>query len=365
MTEFPLSYNEIDAEAITQVLRAFGGKPHEEIVSEVESRLSKLSGSPYALALQSGTAALHLALKVAGVKSGDFVIVPSFAYVATASPVKYLGAHPIFIDSELDSWNMDPKQARKAMEELRREGKRVSAMVVVHNYGMPARMDALLEIGKEFNIPLIEDAAESFGSAYRGKWTGTLGDLGVYSFNSNKGVTAFGGGAMLARREEHMSRARYLAMHARSAVPSYEHGEIGFNYRMSPLTAAYLLSQLREVQELFQRRRNVFESYRLFGERQGLIFQMGTEPCDFQPWIPAFLLPRSVHPGEVLKVLAKNGIEGRRLWKPLHEQSVFQGSRYFGETVAAQLFDRGICASVGKNKVAPEEFVPKVLDLCK
>ncbi len=347
MTRTPLSYNEIDADGLSAVLKSYQGRDHQEIVHDFEQRLGTEVGCSNVTAVQSGTAAMHLALRVVGVQPGDFVIAPTFAYVASVSPILYLGAHPVLIDSEELTWNMDPVLLEQGITQICSLGKKVGAIVVVHNYGMPARMDLILPIAKKWGIPLIEDAAESFGSRFRGKWTGTLGDVGVLSFNSNKGVTAFGGGALVSGNPDIIDKARYLASHARSAVQYYQHEEVGHNYRMSPLIAAYGLLQLTRMAELLRLRKEIYEHYRSLGEKFGLRFQAAGPEVDFQPWLPACILPQDVHPGEVLERLARANIEGRRQWKPMHHQPLFKDALAFGGTVAEKLFDQGLCLPSG------------------
>jgi len=343
----PLSYNEINPDSLSRVLKSYAGRHHEEIVRDLEQKLSTVTGSPNVLAVSSGTSAMHLALQVAGVRQGDYVIAPTFAYVASISPAAYLGAKLLLVDSETETWNIDPVLVREALEKLSREKKRAGAIVVVHNYGVPAQLDQLVSLAREFNVPIVEDAAESFGSTWRGKWTGTIGDVGIYSFNSNKTITGFGGGALVSSKKDWVEKARYLAAHARSEVPYYQHEELGYNYRMSPLTAACVLCQLETMETLMSRRREVQASYRSLGGKMGLKFQ--TVPADAvcQPWLPACLLPGGGDAGEALERLTINGIEGRRLWKPMHQQPALQGFEVIGGAVSARFFDTGICLPVG------------------
>lgn len=329
---------------------------------EFENQLSRKTEASHVLAVQSGTAAMHLALQVAGVKSGDVVIAPTFAYVATISPATYLGARLMLVDSELETWNMDPSLTKEAIKGELAKGNRVAAIIVVHNYGMPARMDELVTLSKEFNVPIIEDAAESFGSRYNGKWTGTLSDIGVFSFNSNKSVTAFGGGALVSSRKEWIDHARYLSAHARSDVPYYLHEEVGYNYRMSPLAAAYGLYQLENAAALLKHRKELCDLYHQLGESHGFSFQRNSPDVDFQPWLAACLLPDGLDPALVLERLRKEGIEGRRLWKPMHTQPAFKKLTIVEGQAAELLFDRGICLPAGSSDGYPPQ-VSRVIDL--
>ena len=198
MNRIPLSYNEIDSAGLHRILKSYEGRDHHQLIVDFENRIAALAGVPHVAALQSGTAALHLALKVVGVSAGDCVMVPTFTYVATVSPVTYLGAQPVLIDSERVTWNMDPQLLDQGLSNALNAGKKVGAIIVVHNYGLPAQMASILAISKKWNIPVIEDAAESFGSKIDGRWTGTLADIGIFSFNNNKTITSFGGGALIS-----------------------------------------------------------------------------------------------------------------------------------------------------------------------
>lgn len=347
MNRFPLSYNEIDVDGLISVLNAYKGRDHQEIIHDLERQLSDLVGCPNIAAVQSGTSALHLALQCVGVKPGDYVIAPTFAYVASVSPIAYLGAHPVLVDCEELTWNIDPALVEVALKKLSSEGRRIGAVIVVHNYGVPAGMDKLLSLSKQYNVPLVEDAAESFGSKVNDKWTGTLGDVGVFSFNNNKTITGFGGGAVVSSSRAIIDRARFLGSHARSEVPYYHHEEVGYNYRMSPLTAACVLSQLKRLPELFKHRSEIAEAYHIAGSRIGLSFQKPDNELHVQPWIPACILQNGVSPDALLNRLSSRGYEGRRLWNPLHSQPAFYGSIVFGGTVAERLFHQGICLPVG------------------
>lgn len=362
MITVPLSYNEINPDTLSRVLKSYAGRHHEEIVKDLEQKLSVVTGSPNVLAVSSGTSAMHLALQVAGVRAGDHVIAPTFAYVATVSPAIYLGARLVLVDSETTTWNIDPVLVRRAMEKLNREGKRVGAVVLVHNYGVPADMDELTAIGREFNVPVIEDAAESFGSTWRNQWTGTIGDIGVYSFNSNKTITGFGGGALVSSNADWIMKARYLSAHARSDVPHYQHEAIGYNYRMSPLTAACVLSQLESLDYLLERRRSIEQSYRALGEEIGLVFQSYAPQSTVQPWLPACMLPAGRDARKALERLIINGIEGRRLWNPMHAQPAFAGQEVIDGKESERFFQSGICLPAGSSPGSPPDF-RAILDL--
>lgn len=352
----PLSYHDVGVEALAAKLRNYQGRHHEEIVRDLERQIGVLTSCPHVAAVQSGTAAMHLALLAADVSPGDVVFAPTFAYVASVSPAVYVGAELVFIDSEASTWNLDPVLLEQAISIKMKEGKRIGAIIVVHNYGMPAQMNEILALARQFNIPVIEDAAEAFGSTWQGKWTGTLGKIGVYSFNSNKTITGFGGGMVVAKDKDLIARVHYLAAHARSDVPYYQHDEVGFNYRMSPLNAAYILTQLDRRAGLFSDRLRSYEAYRKLGEAKGFGFQKLPDRADFQPWITACRLPAGVEPGKALDELLANGLEGRRLWKPMHTQPAFSKYKVFGGSVAQTLFEEGLCLPSGSSEGNSPDF---------
>ena len=238
--------------------------PH---VDGFEKDLSTFTGSKHAAALSSGTAAIHLALIMLDVKAGDEVICQSFTFSASANPIVYQGATPVFIDSEKETWNMSPVYLRTAIEERIQKGKKPKAIIPVHLYGMPCKMEAIMAIANEFDIPVIEDAAEALGSTLHGKACGTFGDIGILSFNGNKIITTSGGGALISDNENYISKARFLATQARDAAPHYQHSHIGYNYRMSNVCAAIGLGQLEVLQQRVEQRRANYSFYLRHGTR--------------------------------------------------------------------------------------------------
>lgn len=236
--KIPLSYNPIPTEALVNVLDAYKDKHHQTIIDDFEKEICTITGSSYAVALNSGTSAIHLGLKLLGVGKGDIVICPTFTYIASVNPVLYLGAEPVFVDCELQTWCMDPGLLEEALSDLERKGKKPKAIVVVYAYGMPGRIDALVAIAKRYDVPILEDAAEALGSTSQGRHMGTIGDVGIISFNNNKIVTTYGGGALLVKTKAEYNKVLFWATQAREDKPYYEHNEIGFNYRMGPLNAA-------------------------------------------------------------------------------------------------------------------------------
>jgi dTDP-4-amino-4,6-dideoxygalactose transaminase len=356
----PLSYSTIDAESLMAVLKKFEGKPHEEVVTAFESKLSEITGSPFAVALNSGTSALHLALKILGVSTGDLVPVSTFTYVGSVSPILYLGAHPVFIDSENETWNMDSSLLETCLEELADKGQLPKAIIVVHSYGMPAKMEELLAVSKRFGVPIIEDAAEALGAKYKGKPAGTLADIGVLSFNSNKTITSFGGGALLLKTKEQFNKVKFLAGHSRESRPYYEHLEIGYNYRMSPLNAAYGLSQLGSIDEKIKQRRATFEYYKTHLHPLGFFFLDEPNGLFSSRWLSTVLLKPDMNPLKVLAKLADAGIETRPLWNPMHCQPAFIGEKAYLNGLAERLFKDGLCLP---SVVRRQNFQSEVCDL--
>ena len=305
-------------------------------------------------ALSAGTAALHLALIECGVGYGDEVICQSMTFSASANPIAYQGAIPIFVDSEPDTWNMCPNHLREAIRDRFSKGKKPKAIVVVHLYGMPAKMDEIQAIAKEFDIPLIEDAAEALGSTYKGKACGTFGRFGVLSFNGNKIITTSGGGALVCHSEEDKAKAVFLSTQARDDAPHYQHSEIGYNYRMSNIAAGIGRGQMEVLDDRVAARRKMHQFYvDLFEEIKGV--QVCSEPSDAyfsNHWLSAIVVdPVSVGKTreDLRHAFLADNIESRPLWKPMHLQPVFADSPYYGERVGEILFDNGLCLPSGSN----------------
>jgi dTDP-4-amino-4,6-dideoxygalactose transaminase len=325
--------------------------PH---VDGFESELCALTGRSKALALSSGTAALHLALIVLGVKPGDWVLCQSFTFAGTINPVVYQGATPVLIDSEPDTWNMDPGALREAIEEGLRRGVKVKAVIPVHLYGMPAKMAEILAIAREFEIPVVEDAAEALGSAINGEPCGGFGDLSVLSFNGNKIVTTSGGGALLSDNAAWIEEARFLSNQSRDAAPHYQHTRIGYNYRLSNILAAIGRGQLKLLSERVSARRANFERYRRFFEGVDGVSVL-PEPASYfsNRWLTTILVDPSITHGidrEALRLaLAAENIEARPLWKPMHLQPVFKDAPYFGDGLSERLFEQGLCLPSGSS----------------
>lgn len=348
MIRIPLSYNSINTSALCSILEQYQGVHHNQIIQDFEDQLAKEVGAAYAVAVNSGTAAIHLALLVLGVKPNDLVIAPTFTYVATINPVFYVGANPVLIDSEQDTWNMHPELLEKALEELSNLKKLPKAIVIVHTYGTPASITEILKMADRFGVPVIEDAAESLGATYKGKSVGTFGKLGIFSFNNNKSVTGFGGGAIVTNNEELAKRVRFLASQARENFPYYEHQKVGFNYSMNPLAAAYTMSQLLDLKKFTNKRKDIFKHYRQLFPPD---FSAQRELADVRSsrWLSTFLLPEGNDGVSVVSRLKQVGIETRPLWKPMHRQPLCCDCKAYLNGFSDDFFQRGICLPSGND----------------
>jgi len=323
-------------------------------VDGFEKDLSEFTGIPHAAALSSGTAAIHLALIILGVQKNDIVLCQSFTFSASANPIVYLGATPVFIDSEEDTWNMDPQMLEKAIQHYASIGKKPKAIIPVHLYGMPAKLDTIIAIAKQYDIPVIEDAAEALGSTYHSKPCGSFGELGILSFNGNKIITTSGGGALISANEEWIKRSRFLATQARDPAPHYQHSHIGYNYRMSNVLAGIGRGQMEVLPQRVLQRRSNYDFYRKeLNEIEGISFQPELAGSFSNRWLTCILVDPAKTKGvtrEDIRIhLEKDNIESRPLWKPMHLQPVFSGAAYFGNDVSARLFDHGLCLPSGSN----------------
>jgi len=332
-------------------------------IDAFEKQLAAYTGAADAVAVSSGTAAIHLSLQLLGVGSGDTVFCSSFTFVASANPIRYCGAEPIFIDSEPDTWNMSPEALQQAFEDANRQGKLPKAVIVVHLYGQVSKMDEIIALCEQYEVPLVEDAAESLGSTYKGKQSGTFGKFGVYSFNGNKIITTSGGGMLVSDDVELLRKARFLATQARDAAPHYQHSSIGFNYRMSNLLAGVGRAQLEVLDERVAARRTVYENYvGAFADRRGISFMPELTGTKSNRWLTALVMDEQetkVTIPEILDALAAANIEARPLWKPLHLQPLFEGSRFYahndGESVCGRLFQIGICLPSGSSMTVVDQ----------
>lgn len=305
-------------------------------------------------ALSAGTAALHLALIECGVEYGDEVICQSMTFSASANPIAYQGAVPIFIDSEEKTWNMCPVALRDAIRDRFSKGKKPKAIIVVHLYGMPAKMDEILAVAKEFDIPVIEDAAEALGSTYKGQACGTFGRFGVLSFNGNKIITTSGGGAIVCHTQEDKDKAVFLATQARDDAPHYQHTHIGYNYRISNISAGIGRGQMEVLADRVVARRAMHDFYvKLFKDIKGVeVFSEPSEDYYSNHWLSAIVIDPAVTGKtreELRLAFLEDNIEARPLWKPMHLQPVFEDAPYYGDRVAEQLFENGLCLPSGSN----------------
>lgn len=340
----PLSYNEIDVMGLQTVLNKYQGTPHQRIVADFEERIKVMSGTSHAVALNSGTAALHLTLRLLNTGPGDTVLVSTFTYVATVSPILYCGASPVFIDSEPETWNMDPELLENALSDLEGKEKKPKAIIVVHAYGMPAQMDKILAVAKKWEIPVIEDAAEALGATINSQWAGTIGDIGVYSFNNNKSITTFGGGVLVTKNALWAEKARKWATHAREDKPHYEHLELGYNYAMSPLNAAYGLLECETWETKIEARRDLFDRYKSFLGDQ-VTSQEEAHGVTSSRWLSTFRLPKE---GKMMQIASNQEFEIRRVWNPMHVQPVFEGRKAYLNGTAESLFREALCLPSGR-----------------
>lgn len=305
-------------------------------------------------ALSAGTAAIHLALIELGVGYGDEVICQSMTFSATANPIAYQGATPIFVDSETETWNLCPKALEKAIQDRIAKGKTPKAILAVHLYGMPYKVDEVSAIAEKYNIPVIEDAAEALGSTYKGKAAGTFGRFGVLSFNGNKIITTSGGGALVCRSQEDKDKAVFLSTQARDNAPHYQHSHIGYNYRMSNITAGIGRGQMEVLSSRVDARRAMHEFYKdLFATIDGVtVFSEPDADYYSNHWLSAIVVDPEVTGKtreELRLAFLEDNIESRPLWKPMHLQPVFANAPYYGGKVAEELFDNGLCLPSGSN----------------
>lgn len=335
--------------------------PH---VNAFEEGLQEQTQTKHAAALSSGTSAIHLALILLGVKAGDIVFCQSITFSASANPISYQGATPVFIDSENDTWNMDPELLKIALEDAKQNGKLPKAIIPVHLYGMPAKMNEIITIASEYNVPVIEDAAEALGASINEKPCGSFSDLGVLSFNGNKIITTSGGGALLSNNGEIIEKARFLATQARDSAPHYQHSHIGYNYRMSNVLAGIGRGQLEVLNDRVKSRRKNFDRYKQYFLKQNnagfdIKFQEEPEGYYSNRWLTCILVDPTKNKGltreEIRLTMDTENIETRPLWKPMHQQPVFATSKSYLNGTSDKLFENGLCLPSGSN-LTEEDF---------
>lgn len=315
-------------------------------VNEFEKELATYVGISHAAAVTSGTAAIHLALKLAGVEYGDIVFCSSLTFSASCNPILYQGATPVFIDSEKDTWNMDPNALRKAFNKY----SNVKAVIVVNLYGTPAKLDEIKEICEEHKVPLIEDAAESLGAAFHGKQTGTFGDYGIYSFNGNKIITTSGGGMIVSEDGKAIEKARFWSTQSREIERHYEHKEIGYNYRMSNIVAGIGRGQLLSLKDFIGLKKNIYDTYKeAFKDMREIVMNPIPSNCEPNHWLSCITIDKecNVKPLDIMLALEKENIESRPIWKPMHMQPIFKDCDFVTsdktEIISEDIFNRGVC----------------------
>ena len=327
-------------------------------VNGFEEDIQRFSSAKHAAALSSGTAAIHLALDILGVQQSDYVLVQSFTFCASVNPIEYLGGRPVFIDSENETWNMCPRALREALAHFEQKGElaKVKVILPVHLYGTPTNMSEIMLIANEYNIPVVEDAAESLGATINKKHTGTFGSFGVYSFNGNKIITTSGGGALISDNEEQIKLARKLATQARDDAPHYQHSMVGYNYRMSNICAGIGRGQMEVLSNRVDQRRANFERYQNIFKKIGweVSYQIERAGVYSNRWLSAFYFDPEIF-GKTFRedlrlFLDELNIESRPLWKPMHLQPVYEHCIYFGgDNNAERIFDYGLCLPSGSN----------------
>ncbi|KHE69241.1 aminotransferase class I/II-fold pyridoxal phosphate-dependent enzyme [Halobacillus sp. BBL2006] len=332
-------------------------------VDMFEKEIAEYVGAKGAVAVSSGTAAIHLALSLLDVKRGDHVFCSTFTFVASANPILYKGAEPIFIDSEPETWNMSPQALERALYDAYKERKLPKAVIMANIYGQSGKMKELMALCDHYQVPIIEDAAESLGSTYHEKHSGTFGEFGVYSFNGNKIITTSGGGMLVSNDLKKLEKARFLATQARDPAVYYQHHEVGYNYRMSNILAGVGRAQLKVIEDRVTAKREVFERYNyLLSDVAGIDFMAELPQTRSNRWLTVFTmnpLEIATEPIEVLKAMAEQNIEARPVWKPLHMQPLYLNTPYYShlenEDVSKQLFETGICLPSGSNLLEIEQ----------
>lgn len=329
-------------------------------VDEFENELAAKVGSKAAAALTTGTGAIHLALKAAGVGDGDIVFCPTLTFSATANPIIYQNAIPVFIDSDYETWNICPK----ALEEAFKKYPDVKAVIVVHLYGLSADMDRIVELCKRHSVALIEDAAESLGTYYKGQHTGTFGDYGIFSFNGNKIITSSGGGMLVSDNEERIAKARFWATQSRESARHYQHSELGFNYRMSNVSAGIGRGQLKILDQRVEKKNYIFEFYKKeLGGLDGVEFMPSNEWNEPNYWLSSLTLSGMVRPIDIMEALEKENIEARPIWKPMHLQPFFEKYDFVGTGVSEKLFENGVC--LPSDTKMTDEDLERVVEIIK
>ncbi len=332
-------------------------------VDQFEREVASFVGVKGAVAVNSGTAAIHLALRLLEVNPGDIVFCSTLTFIASANPILYQGATPVFIDSEPDTWNMSPQALERALKDAKAAGVLPKAVIVVHLYGQIAKMDEILDICNKFSVPVVEDAAESLGSTYKGKASGTMGAFGIYSFNGNKIITTSGGGMLVSNDQHAIEKARFWSAQAKDNASHYEHSEVGFNYRMSNILAGIGRAQLEVIDDRVRSKRFIFNQYKFYlSGLPGVTFMKELENTCSNRWLTSLLVDedQGVSKSDLLNFLNEANIEARHVWKPLHLQPLFKGASYYPhnehEHVAEELFKKGICLPSGSGMTKGQQI---------
>jgi len=328
-------------------------------VNEFEKEMADLIKVKSAASLSSGTAAMHLALNAAGVGKDDIVFCQSLTFSASANPIIYQNAIPVFIDSDYKTWNMDPDLLEEAFQKYRPK-----AVIVVHLYGLAADMDKIIEICRKHEVTLIEDAAESLGTLYKGKFTGTLGDYGIFSFNGNKIITTSGGGMLVSDNEERIAKVKFWATQARDPARYYLHSELGYNYRMSNIVAGIGRGQLKVLNKRIQRKREIFEFYkRELSQLDGIEMMPENEWNEPNYWLSCIQIKGRIRPNDIIEALEKENIESRPIWKPMHTQPFYKDYDFIGSGVSEKIFENGVCLP-GDTKLSDDDLY-RITDIIK
>lgn len=332
-------------------------------VNGFEEELAEYNNIKSVAVVSSGTTAIHLALCLYDVGPEDTVFCSSLTFVASANPILYQQATPVLIDSEPETWNMSPEALERALKDAQANSQLPKAVIVVHLYGQSAKMDELLAVCQKYGVRLIEDAAESLGSEYKGQKSGTHGDFGIYSFNGNKIITTSGGGALISNDEEAIQKARFLSTQARDPAPHYQHSEVGYNYRMSNIVAGIGRGQLEVLDERVTQRRAIYRRYEeAFGHIDGIEFQPELAETKSNRWLTALTIDpekTGVTRTKIIEALEAENIEARPVWKPMHLQPLFEGVKYYpheeGNSISDELFENGLCLPSGSNMTKEEQ----------
>ncbi|CAO1612109.1 DegT/DnrJ/EryC1/StrS family aminotransferase [Brochothrix thermosphacta] len=371
MNKIPLAIPHMSGHEMSYIQQAFDTNwiaPVGPNINLFEEKVRDYTGASYSVATSSGTAALHLALDLIGVEKEDTVFCSTFTFIASANPIIYQSATPIFIDSELETWNMSPIALEKALLQAKQQHQLPKAIIVVHIYGQPAKMNEILALAQSYGIPVIEDAAESLGSKYYGKDTGTLGELGIYSFNGNKIITTSGGGMLVSRTETTISSAKFLAEQAKEQAPYYQHEKTGYNYRLSNISAGIGCGQMAVLDKRVAQKRDIYvRYYEAFFNKLPVTFQTEIEETFSNRWLTALQF-KGITPLVLKNELDKYGIEARLLWKPLHMQPVFKDAVFISEnnddqmSNAEYLFSTGLCLPSATQMTEAEQNY--VIEIC-